>query len=354
MKNINLAKLPEFNNHELVVVGVDAPSGLRSFIAIHNTNLGPAVGGTRYWQYHSEQAALSDALRLSRAMTYKCALVGVPYGGGKGVIIAHRNNPKKKRFLGAYIKRVNLLGGNFYTGEDVGLNGDDVAFMERRSRFVIGRQKLGGSPAPWAALGVFAAIQGAFESLFGGPAVGGRSFALKGIGKVGSILCRLLYERGARIIAADINPERVRWVRRHFRGVKIVSPAEIHRQKVDVFVPCALGGDLNKGTIRELHSQIVCGGANNQLTSSEDGVRLHERGVLYIPDYLAGAGGLINVVAELDRRGYSRKRVLRKVKAIRGTAKKIIKLSRRYNRPTSEIADGLAEKIFLKRAKINL
>jgi len=339
----SLSEFKEFDQHELVVSAFDKHTGLKSFIAIHNSNLGPAVGGTRYWRYASEEEALADALRLSRAMTYKCALARVPHGGGKGVIMA---NGGRKQFMVAYAKRINLLNGSFHTGEDVGLTKEYLATLEKTSKFIIGRERLAGNPSPWAAKGVFYSIVAALEAIFGDSEIQGRTFAIKGLGKVGSTLCGLLYEQGGRLIVADVDVEKVKSLKHKFPKVEIVKSTEIHKQRVDVYAPCALGDEFNKKTIPQLRCQIICGGANNQLASREDGERLHSWGILYVPDYLANAGGLINVVAELDKRGYSRRRVEKKVQGIQKTAQKIIQLSVQTNKSTSEVADSLAEKIF--------
>jgi len=351
MGKMDFTKFPEFDNHELVVFAFDETSGLRSFIAIHNTVLGPAVGGTRYWHYGSEKEALRDALRLSKAMTYKCAIVGLRYGGGKGVIIANTYNPKKKKFLIAYAKKVNFLSGHFYTGEDVGLTTEHVNILAKNSRYIIGREHLAGNPSPWAALGVFYAIRAALEEVYGSAEMNGRKFAIKGIGKVGGTLLRLLYERGGKIVVADIDHRKTKMAKQHFPKIRVVSPNEIHRERVDVFAPCALGGDLNEETVPQLRCHIVCGGANNQLAAAEDGVRLQRAGILYVPDYVANAGGLINVVAELDPKGYSRKRVRNRVERIQKIAKKIIELSRKTKKPANEVADELAERVFKSRMR---
>jgi len=344
----DLLRIPEFHDHEAVVYLNDKKSGLRGFIGIHNTNLGPAAGGTRYWHYTSEKDALRDAMRLSRAMTYKCALARVPHGGAKGVIMANSHHRASELFT-AYAKRVNLLRGTFSTGEDVGLTPEHLRVLEKNSPYIIGRERFAGNPSPWAAKGVFHAMRAALETTFGTDEIAGRTFAIKGLGKVGTVLCGMLYERGGRIIGADIDAARVKSVKRKYPKVEIVSPKDIHHQRVDVFAPCALGDEFSKKTIPQLRCQVVCGGANNQLTTPEDGNRLHSWGILYVPDYLANGGGLINVVAELDKRGYSRKRVERKVQGIYGTAKEIIQRSRGENKPTSEVADRLAETIFLKK-----
>lgn len=346
-RRLDIANLPEFDNHEAVVYAVDERVGLKSFIAIHNTNLGPATGGTRYWNYASEEEAIRDVLRLSQAMTYKCALARVPYGGGKGVIIGNAHNPRKGYLFASYAHRVNLLNGTFYTGEDVGLTQANLHILEKESKFIIGRERIAGNPSPWAARGVYYAILAALQAVFGNSEIAGRTFSVKGVGKVGSVLCGLLYERGGKVFVADLAPEKIKSIKRKYPRVEVMRPLEIHKQKVDVYAPCALGGEFNKKTIPQLRCKVICGGANNQLASHEDGERLHSWDILYVPDYLANAGGLINVVAELDKRGYSRRRVERKVRGIRATTKKIIELSRKKNQPTSHIADRLAEGIFL-------
>lgn len=349
--NYDITKLLEYDDHELVVFADDQKTGLRSFIAIHSTNLGPATGGTRYWRYDSEEEALRDALKLSRAMTYKCALAGVPYGGGKGVIMNHPTKPKSKEMLRAYAEKVNLLKGSFSTGEDIGIEIKDIKILLRYSKYINGKPNVAGDLGPWTALGIFSAIKAALNGVFGNAEIVGRTFAIKGLGKVGLEVCDLIYASGGRVIGADINSEQIKTAKKRFPKIRIAGPLEIHRKRVDVFSPCALDSDLNSKSIAELRCQIVCGGANNQLASQEDGERLRKRGILYIPDYLANSGGLINAVAELDKRGYSRRRVEQKVRAIGQTAKKIIELSLRKNKPTNEIADRMAEQIFNRKKK---
>ena len=199
-------------------------------------------------------------------MTYKCALAGVPYGGGKAVLIADPKHPKTKEMLIAYAKRVALLGGNFYTGEDVGINQNDIAIMSSVCPYINGRPGIGGSPGKWAALGVLYAIQSCLKSVFGNEEIRGRAFAVKGLGSVGMELCRLLHEAGGVIFAADINSEKTSHAALKFPGIKIVPPSEIHKQQVDVYSPCALGGEFTEAVIEELRCRIVCGAANNQLT----------------------------------------------------------------------------------------
>ena len=348
---MDITNLPEFDDHELVSFISDTKTGLRGFIAIHNTNLGSATGGTRYWHYTSELEALKDVLRLSRAMTYKCALAGVPYGGSKAVIISNDCAPKNEKFLKSYARRINLFNGTLRTGEDVGINQKDVDTLSKYSPYIIGSKKLAGDPGPWAALGVFNALCTTLKEVFGNEDLHNRTIAIQGLGKVGFGVAKLAYARGAKIVAADLKADAVRAARRNLKNIKIVSPGEIHKQKVDVYSPNALGGVINERTINEFRCSIICGGANNQLKSNYYGNALHRLGILYVPDYVANAGGLINVVAELDTRGYSKNRVLKKTIAIRGTVKKIIALSKKKKKPTNEIADELAQKIFLRPSK---
>jgi leucine dehydrogenase len=342
----DIAKLPEFDNHELVSLIVDEATGLYGFIAIHNINLGPAVGGTRYWHYSGEHEALKDVLRLSRAMTYKCALAGVPYGGGKAVILGSQKAVKDDKFLKAYGRKINLLKGGFFTGEDVGVSQSDVDKLAKYSSYIIGHKGLAGDPSPWAALGVFNALLASVKEIFGNDDLQNRTIAIKGLGKVGFQLAQLIASNGGKIVAADINPEVAQAAAKKIKGLKLVHPKEIHRQKVDIYSPNALGAEINEYTMNGLRCHIVCGGANNQLQSDAYGSVLQRLGILYIPDYIANAGGLINVVAELDKKGYSKERVRRKVLGIRETVTRIIALAKEKKKPTNQVADELGRQIF--------
>lgn len=350
--NLEIEKLSEFDNHELVSYFYDKPSGLKGFVAIHNTKLGPALGATRFWHYESDELALKDALKLSRGMAYKCALAKLPYGGGKGVIMADKKMTKTPEMIKAYAKFIDSLKGKFYTGQDVGMAKEDVKVMAEVTPYIIGKiPNKSDDPPYWTALGVFSAALAGLEEINGVPQVRNTTFAIKGLGNVGSALCKMILENGGSVVAADIDPAKVKLAKKKFPGIKIVSPSVIHKQEVDIFSPCALGGCLHQNNIPELKCKVVCGGANNQLTTPEDGARLYRRKILYIPDYLANSGGLINVAAELRPGGYSRTWVERKCKQIQTTTKKIISLSRRYNKPTNVVADRLAEKMFNGKRK---
>lgn len=346
---MNVSKFPEYDNHELISYFNDAKTGLRGFIAIHNTNLGPATGGTRYFPYKSEEEALRDVLKLSRSMTYKCALANVPYGGGKAVIIANPKIKKSEKFLKAYADRINLFNGKFTTGEDVGIDVKDIDFLSSKSKFIFGRSNVAGDLGPWAALGVFYSIKASLEFIFKSSDFEDRTFAIKGLGKVGYDLLNLIYESGGRkIFVADINTSTLKKAQSKFPEIKIVSPLSIHKQKVDVYAPCAMGGDFNQKNIKDLKCRIICGGANNQLETSEIGFSLHKLGITYIPDYLANAGGMINVLAEHNKSGYKISWVKNKCKEIENTTRKILLQAAKNNKPPILVADLIAESRFSK------
>ncbi len=341
----------DFDNHKNVFRIEDTAEGLLAFIVIHNTNRGSAIGGTRYWHYEDEVGALRDALRLSRAMTYKCAIAEVPFGGAKGVILAPNNasQEQKDAILISYAEALAELGEPFYTGEDVGLNEHDVQVLEQHSKTIVGRPDVGGLPAKWAALSVFYAMEGALVMQSGSPSFAGKKVAIKGLGGVGIDLSSLLEKAGATLVGADIIPERVERALVNHPTMEIVDSMAIHSMPVDIYSPCAMGNEFNAQTIPELKTKIICGAANNQLTTKSDGQRLFETGILYIPDYVANAGGLISVADELHPLGYSQERVESDIKRIRNTVEKIIEISIRDSVPTGEVADALAEERFLKR-----
>ncbi len=344
--SVRITNLPEFDDHELVIFVSDSHADLRGFIAIHRG--GPMIrslGATRLWHYDSEMDALKDTLRLSKLMSYKSALAGLKYGGAKAVLMAPAGGLKKRKCLfQAFARKVDVLGGHFVTGTDVGVTGADVKVMRGETRYVIGSKV---DPAYYTGLGAFDGIQASLEHVFGSKKVEQRSFAVQGIGKTGSSLIAMLYKKGSqKIFAADIDAAAVRRIKKKFPRVSIVSPRDIHKQSVDVFSPCALNGALNPTSVLELRCKIVAGSANNQLSEERVGRLLMKRGILYAPDYVINAGGLISVVDEMEHKTPDQKRILNRVGKIQKTLRLIFDRSRRYNRATNVVANRMAEKIF--------
>jgi len=286
--------------HEQVIMREDAQTGLRAIIALHSTLLGPAAGGCRFWVYANPAAALDDALRLSQGMTFKNALADIPFGGGKSVILATPGERLSARQLEVFGHWVDELGGRYVTAEDVGMHVADMRVIARTTRFVSGlgtATGLGGDPSPRTAEGVLNGIQAAVRTRFGTDSLAGVRVAIQGLGNVGFHLATLLAQRGARLWVADIAEERVRRAVKGL-GAQALSVDEVLTADVDVVAPCALGGAIDARTARALRAPIVAGAANNQLASDDMGDLLSERGVLYAPDYVINAGGVISVAAE--------------------------------------------------------
>ena len=342
--------LDAFDGHEQIWLGRDMVRGLTAIVAIHNTALGPALGGTRLWPYDTFKGALTDALRLSRGMTYKAAVVGVPFGGGKSVIVAEPKLGKTPALLEAYADMLSVLEGQFYTGEDVGFTVADADFLRARTPNVTGTTIGGsGNPAPMTAHGVFLGIKAALAHRNGSERLAGIRVALQGLGAVGWLLCRQLHSEGAILTVSDIDKSKVAKARDHF-GAKAVGPDAIIQTDADIFVPCALGNVLNEATIPILNATIVAGSANNQLATHDCAKLLRQRGVLYAPDYVINAGGMINVAAELAPGGYDRDTATAQISKIPATLTSIFHRSDAENLPTNDIAAAIAlERI--KRAK---
>jgi len=292
---------PEFDSHEHVCAFFDPRSGLRAIVAMHSLALGPAAGGTRFWPYPSDDLALADALRLSRAMSYKCALAGVPLGGGKATIIGDPRKDKNEALLKTYGHFLNRIGNQFSTGEDVGMSVADCEIIRTVSPFVAGTRSSGaGDPSLHAALGVFYGIRAVLECHFNRDDYDGVRFAVQGVGNVGMKLCRLLHEAGADLTVSDIASENAKECSERF-SARVVDPDVIHAVNADVFVPCALGGVINARTVGSIRARAIAGAANNQLESAAVGAQLHSRGILFAPDYVINAGGLIGAAEELAR-----------------------------------------------------
>lgn len=333
---------PAFAGHERVFELRDATSGLHGFIAIHSRKLGPSLGGCRMLPYDSPDAALADALRLSRGMTYKAAVAGLDLGGGKAVIIGDPATDKTDALFYSFGAMVESLGGAYLTGEDVGTTVADIDHVARRTAYAFGSGAKGGDPSELTALGVVAALRAAIGWRLSSPDLRDRTITVQGLGKVGLPLCRLLFQEGAALVVADVDADRVARVVDEF-GATPVAPEAIHRVPADAFAPCALGGILNRDTIPELMAAVVAGSANNQLASPADGWALHRRGILYAPDYVANAGGLIYLAVSQIEGESDRSRIVAGVRGIGDTLRQIFSRAERDELPTAVIADRLAE-----------
>jgi leucine dehydrogenase len=329
--------------HEQLVVCHDKSSGYRGIIAIHDTTLGPALGGTRFWHYDTDDEAIIDALRLSRGMTYKNALAGLNLGGGKSVIIGNNRNPSREMLFRAHGRFVDSLGGRYVTAEDVGTSTADMDFVHMETDYVAGLAGRSGDPSPVTAHGVFRAILACAKHRWGSEELTGRTVAIQGCGNVGSHLAMALHGAGAKLVVSDIDPHRAQKVVDATSGAaRTVAPETIQCQPVDIFAPCALGGGLSAQTIPTLRCEVVAGAANNQLLTPEDGEAIEERGILYAPDYVANAGGVINVYGELA--GWDRARSMRKADEIFDTVLGVFAIAREHSIPSYLAADRLAER----------
>jgi leucine dehydrogenase len=334
----------EFNGHELVTFASDEPGGLRAIIAIHSTALGPAAGGCRMWPYASTDEAITDALRLSRGMSFKNALAGLPFGGGKAVIVGDSRR-KTPQLFEAFGRFVDTLGGLYITAEDVGTTTADMESVAKQTSFVTGLHRrggeFGGDPSPKTALGVYLGIKAAAKFRWGRNDIAGLRVAVQGVGGVGYHLCRLLAADGAVLRVADVRASAAERVRDEFNAT-VVPVESILSEDVDIFAPCALGAILNEQSIGTLRARIVAGAANNQLARDSDGLALQAAGVLYAPDYVINAGGIISVTREYFGGG-SEAQVNAEIQGIADRLTEIFERARRENRPTNAVADRLAQ-----------
>jgi leucine dehydrogenase len=333
----------ETSGHEQVVFCHSRDAGLRAIIAIHNTTLGPALGGVRMRPYASTDDALADALRLSRTMTYKNALAGLNVGGGKAVIIGDPRKDKTEVLFRAFGRYVDSLGGRYITAEDVGTDVNDMENIYLESEYVTGvHQVHGGSgdPAPFTAYGALQALMAAMQHKLGHEEVGKVSIAVQGLGHIGMELVKLLRDRGAKLFVTDLDPVLVERAVTEY-GAEAVKPDDIYDVNADVFAPCALEGAINAQTLPRLKCRIVCGTANNQLSTPEIGDELHARGILYAPDYAVNAGGVMNVSLEID--GYNRERAMRLIRSIYHNLGRIFALSQQEGIAPQRAADRIAE-----------
>jgi valine dehydrogenase (NAD+) len=326
----------------------DPATGLRAVVAIHSTVLGPAIGGTRFLPYASEADAVADVRRLARGMTYKHAVSGLDAGGGKAVIIGEPSTLRTDALIRAYARFLHGLGGRYLTAEDVGTTQADMDLIRTETPYVTGcSESLGGSgdPSPATAWGVRRALDPIGERLWGTPEVAGRHVVVSGVGKVGSALVDHLVADGARVTVADVRPAAIAAVVARHPGVAVVAPAEAHAVPCDVFSPCALGAVLSGATIPALRCGAVCGSANNQLATAADGALLAAHGVLYAPDYVVNAGGVINIAEERHPSGtlYDRARALERVAGIAATLRRVLDRADADGTTPAEAADRLAE-----------
>ncbi len=340
---------PEFDAHELVAYVRDRDAGLSAIVAIHSTALGPGFGGCRMYPYADEAQALNDALRLSRGMTYKAAICDLPYGGGKSVILGDPRRDKTRALLRAMGRAVERFGGRYIIADDVGTSLDDLAVMRDETRHTAAATDAAKQPLPVTAWGVFNAIQAAVAHAFARSDLEGLTVAVQGLGHVGYPLCRFLREHGARVVVSDMDAERSRRAEVEFAATSVPVDA-IYDAKADVFSPCALGGVLDDATIPRLEARLVCGGANNQLAEPRHDAALAARGILYVPDYLANAGGVIDFHQEsIDDQPSA---VLESVARIRAVTASVLDHARATGQRPLAVADMIvAERLAAARAR---
>ena len=337
---------PDFDAHEALYFVTDEPSGLRAIIAMHSTHLGPAAGGSRFWHYADDADALTDALRLSRGMSYKNAMAGLPLGGGKAVILSDPDRAKSPELLAAFGRAVNDLGGKYVTAEDVGMSVADMIEVARQTKFVAGlpvATGVGGDPGPHTSLGVFLGIKAAVKRALGKDNLKGLHIALQGAGSVAGGVARHACAEGARLSVADVDSGRAQALAT-LCNATVVDPSEIMSLEAEVFSPNALGAILDESSIAALNAPIVAGGANNQLKADGDGKRLMDRGILYAPDYVINAGGITNVSTEYLRDG-DETLVRERIEAIPGRLETIWSDSALSGRDPAAVADAMAQKL---------
>ncbi len=348
---MEIFKYMEKYDYEQLVFCQDEASGLKAIIAIHDTTLGPALGGARMWTYASEENAIEDALRLARGMTYKNAAAGLNLGGGKTVIIGDPFKDKNEEMFRALGRFIQGLNGRYITAEDVGTTVADMDLIHEETNYVTGISPAFGSsgnPSPVTAYGVYRGMKAAAKEAFGSESLEGRTISVQGLGNVAYKLCEYLHNEGAKLVVTDINQAAIDRVVSDFDAIA-VAPEEIYSQEVDIFAPCALGAILNDETIPQLKAKVIAGSANNQLQDSRHGDYLHELGIAYAPDYVINAGGVINVADELY--GYNSERAMKRVEGIYDSIEKIFEISKRDGIPTYVAANRLAEERIARVSK---
>lgn len=334
---------PDFDNHEGVHVFSDAESGLKAIISVHNTTRGPAAGGTRLWSYSNPADAMTDALRLSKAMSYKNAMAGLDLGGGKGVILRPDTLMDREKLFAAYGRAVESVGGAYITAEDVGVSPEDMAVIKTQTDYVAGLDTgpaASGDPSPVTAEGVFRGIKVAVRHKFQQDSLKGLRVAVQGLGHVGYSLCQHLHQAGCQLVVTDINRMVLEKAESEL-GAKVVAPQDIHLQDVDIYAPCALGGAVSTSSLPEIRASIIAGAANNQLATPDMGEACRQRGILYAPDYVINAGGIINVAAEVSG-VYDPEWIKGKLEGLEKTLEIIFTESSEQDTSTTVIADSMA------------
>lgn len=351
---MNIFETIDKTEHEEVIFCHNKDSGLKAIIAVHNTILGPALGGLRMWPYATEQEALNDVLRLSRGMTYKASVSGLNLGGGKSIIIGDPKKDKSEELFRSFGRFIDSLGGRYITAEDVGIDVNDMEYVFQETEYVVGVHQVhggSGNPAPFTALGTYQSIKASLEKKYGNQNIGDYSFAVQGVGHVGIELVKLLHADGAKIFVTDINQGAVDNCVDEY-GCEAVGLDEIYQVDANVYSPCALGATVNDNTIDQFSFDVVCGSANNQLAESRHGDELEKKGIVYAPDYAANAGGLMNVSIELE--GYNKKRATRMTRNIYYNIKRIFDIAERDNIATWKAADRMGEERIQKIGKVKL
>jgi len=327
--------------HEQIVYACDEKVGLRAIIAIHNTALGPALGGTRFFDYATEDDALYDVLRLSRGMTLKNAAAGLKLGGGKAVIIGDPKKLKSEDFLKSYGKFIESLGGKYFTAEDVNISAKDVSQINKATKFVTGTPEVSGDPSPFTARGVYRGMKAGASVKFGSDSLEGKTVVVQGVGNVGYKLCELLHKEGAKLKVYDVNSDSVEKAMKEFGAVAITAE-EVLYSSCDIFAPCAMGAVLNTNNVKKLECALIAGAANNVLVDEDTANALEKRDILYLPDYIVNAGGVINCGMEIAESCYDVDEINEKVEKIYDTTLKIIALAKEENISTYRAADKYA------------
>jgi leucine dehydrogenase len=339
--NNNVIELMTSMEHEQVLFCQDKATGLKAIIAVHNTVLGPALGGTRMWMYNNEQEALTDVLRLSRGMTYKNSVAGLNLGGGKAVIIGNSKTDKSEALFRRFGKFVNSLAGKYITAEDVGINPKDMTYVNMETNHVAGLPGKSGDPSPVTAYGVYVGMKAAAKLQSGSDSLAGKKVAVQGVGHVGEYLVKHLVKEGAKVTITDINEEALARISKE-HGCAVVAPNAIYDVDMDIYAPCALGATVNDDTLAKMNCSIICGAANNQLANEKiHGQAVIDKGIIYAPDFVVNAGGVINVYSEVA--GLSSEWAMSKAEDIYNTTFNILKTSQEKGMPTYKIANEAAE-----------